>query len=216
MGCFITFEGIEGCGKTTQILMLAQRLKSAGHEVTVTREPGGCPISDQIRSVLLNGSNRNMSPMTELLLYAAARAQHVSEVISPAIEAGRIVLCDRFTDATLAYQGFARGLDRKLIEHLNRLARGELRPLLTILFDCPVEIGLSRAVSPLDGQGIREDRFERESLAFHQRVRDGYAEIASLEPDRIITIHANRGVDAVAEDVYRAVIDRIAGSNSAV
>jgi dTMP kinase len=209
MGSFFTFEGIEGCGKTTQIQLLAERLRSDGHEVVVTREPGGCSIADQIRSVLLDGSNSAMAPLAELLLYAAARAQHIAEVIRPALQAGRIVLCDRFTDATLAYQGFARGLDRELINNLNQLACGDIAPDLTILFDCPVEIGLSRAISPLDSKGIREDRFEKESLDFHQRVRDGYAALAGQEPDRIRTISADRTVDAVAADVFSAVISRI-------
>lgn len=209
MGGFITFEGIEGCGKTTQIALLSERLTAAGFDTVVTREPGGCPIADQIRSVLLNGNNRAMAPLSELLLYAAARAQHVCEVIRPALQAGKIVLCDRFTDATLAYQGFARGLDRGLIENLNQLAAGDTKPLMTILFDCPVEIGLSRAISPLDGQGIREDRFEQESRAFHQRVRDGYAEIARLEPDRITILAADRELEAIANDVFHAVLPRI-------
>ncbi|GAM08199.1 thymidylate kinase [Geobacter sp. OR-1] len=209
MGCFITFEGIEGCGKTTQINLLAIRLNELGYETVVTREPGGCPISDQIRSILLNGNNNAMEPLAELLLYAAARAQHVSEVISPALEADKIVLCDRFTDATLAYQGFARGLDKALIENLNQLASFSIRPHMTFLFDCPVEIGLSRAISPLDSQGVREDRFEKESLAFHQRVRDGYIGIAGQAPDRIIIIPADRQVQAVADDVFAAVMARI-------
>ena len=211
MGRFITFEGIEGCGKTTQIGMLEERLNSRGYEVVVTREPGGCPISDQIRSVLLNGANKMMAPLTELLLYAAARSQHVAEVIAPALESGKIVLCDRFTDATMAYQGFARGLDMALVEKLNQLAAGDIRPQMTILFDCPVEIGLSRAVSPLDTQGIRENRFELESLAFHRRVRDGYVTIARQEPERILVIAADRGVQAVADDVLHAVLARISG-----
>jgi dTMP kinase len=210
MGCFITFEGIEGCGKTTQINLLAERLQALGHDVIVTREPGGCPIADQIRSVLLNGANSAMAPLAELLLYAAARAQHVAEIVSPALATGKIVLCDRFTDATLAYQGFARDLDKKLIQSLNQLASGNIRPDMTILFDCPVEVGLSRAVSPLDNHGIREDRFEKESLAFHQRVRNGYINIAEQEPDRITKVSADRDVAAVAKDVLNAVLSRIA------
>lgn len=209
MGCFITFEGIEGCGKTTQIALLAERLASAGFNTVVTREPGGCPIADQIRSVLLNGNNHSMDPLAELLLYAAARAQHVEEIIRPALRSGKTVLCDRFTDATLAYQGFARGLDKGVIEQLNILAAGDTKPQMTILFDCPVEVGLSRAVSPLDAQGIQEDRFELESRSFHQRVRDGYAEIARQEPDRIIVISADRDLEAVADDVFHAVTPRI-------
>lgn len=211
MGSFFTFEGIEGCGKTTQIQRLAERLTKAGMNVTVTREPGGCPVADQIRRILLDGNNKAMAPMAELLLYAAARAQHVTEVILPALQSGGIVLCDRFTDATVAYQGFARGLDRELIENLNNLACCGIKPDLTILFDCPVEVGLSRAVSPLDSGGIREDRFEKESLDFHRRVRNGYAMIAAEQPVRIITIKADLTVDAVAMDVFNAVISRLPG-----
>ena len=128
MACFITFEGIEGCGKTTQLRLLARTLDGRGHDVVVTREPGGCPIADQIRGILLDAENRAMAPVTELLLYAAARAQHMTEVVVPSLAAGRIVLCDRFTDATIAYQGFGRGLDRATIDELNRLATGNAMP----------------------------------------------------------------------------------------
>ena len=121
---FITFEVIEGCGKTTQLGLLVERLRAAGHAVVATREPGGCPIADAIRAILLDADNRTMSPRTELLLYAAARAQHVDEVITPALQSGKLVLCDRFADATLAYQGYGRGLDRSLIARLNRLVNG--------------------------------------------------------------------------------------------
>ena len=174
MGIFITFEGIEGCGKTSQIRLLADRLVAEGRTVRLTREPGGSPIADQIRGILLDGENRDMVPLAELMLYAAARAQHVSEVIAPALANGQTVLCDRFTDATLAYQGFARGLDRELISWLNDLATGLTRPDLTVLIDCPVEIGLQRAFSRINSTtGAKEERFELESYEFHRRVRDG-------------------------------------------
>ena len=142
---FLTFEGIEGCGKSTQVRLLAQTLTAAGHQVMLTREPGGCPIADQVRSVLLDAANRAMVPMTELLLYGAARAQHLAEVIRPALSQGKIVLCDRFSDATRAYQSFGRGLDRQTIETLNDLACNGISPDLTLLLDCPVEVGLGRA-----------------------------------------------------------------------
>ncbi len=175
MACFITFEGIEGCGKTTQLRLLARRLEADGHAVTVTREPGGCPIADQIRNILLDADNQAITPLTELLLYAAARAQHMSEVVTPALEAGGIVLCDRFTDATIAYQGYGRRLDLAVIDKLNQLATGGIRPDLTVLLDCPAETGLKRAISRINSAaGAREERFELESLQFHQRVRDGY------------------------------------------
>jgi dTMP kinase len=195
MGCFITFEGPEGCGKTTQIKLLADSLAEKGSRVLLTREPGGCPISDKIREVLLDAANSGMVPLTELFLYAAARAQHVSEIITPALEAGNIVICDRFTDATVAYQGHGRQLDLALIGQLNRLAIGQLRPHLTILLDCPVEIGLGRAVARIEAtKGAKEERFEQESIQFHQRVRAGYLQLAAAEPDRFVVIDGNQDI----------------------
>jgi dTMP kinase len=205
MGCFITFEGIEGCGKTTQLRQLQTVLANCGRKVQVTREPGGCAIADQVRSILLDARNNAMTPLAELLLYAAARAQHVAEVIAPVLAGDGVVICDRFTDATLAYQGYARGLDLDLIRKLNVLACGAIRPDLTILLDCPVEVGLARAVSPVNEHGVREERFERESLSFHQRVRDGYLALASQDPGRIRVIAAARPADEVAADVLGAV-----------
>lgn len=208
MGLFITFEGVEGCGKTTQIRLLSDLLASRGYKVRMTREPGGCPIANQIRSILLDGGNSAMTPMAELMLYAAARAQHVAEVIAPALASDSIVLCDRFTDATLAYQGFGRGLDCRTITELNMLARGRYIPDLTLLFDCPAEVGLSRAISPVNEHGVKEERFEQESLGFHRKVRDGYLELARLEPDRFRIIDANRDIAAVAEETAAIVLER--------
>jgi len=217
MGCFITFEGIEGCGKTTQVRLLAEFLKARGIPVQVTREPGGCPIADQIRSILLDGANRSMIPLAELLLYAAARSQHVSEVISPALAAGGVVLCDRFTDATLAYQGFARGLDQGLIVSLNILAAGDTMPHLTILLDCPVEIGLERAMSRINGtSGAREERFELESLEFHRRVRDGYLHIASEEPDRFLVVDGTAVVEETASVIADSVMRFVTSHESLI
>lgn len=215
MGQFITFEGVEGCGKTTQIRLLADALESSGKSITLTREPGGCPISDKIRAILLDASNSEMTPSAELLLYAAARAQHINEVISPALKRGRIVLCDRFTDATLAYQGFGRGLDLDLITNLNETATGGCRPDLTILMDCPVEIGLERAVarieagSAADRNHLREERFERESLDFHQRVRNGYLKLAADAPERFIVIDGSGTVAEISNRILQAVFSRI-------
>jgi len=212
MGCFITFEGIEGCGKTTQIRHLAKRMEQLEIPVTVTREPGGCPIADQVRSILLNSANREMLPMTELLLYAAARSQHVEEVVKPALAAGKIVLCDRFTDATMAYQGYGRGIDSALIERLNQMATSGIRPDLTVILDCPVEVGLSRAFERINGTtGEREERFEMETVAFHQRVRDGYLHLARKEPDRFLVINGEENVDAVSKNMEREVLARIGG-----
>jgi dTMP kinase len=211
MACFITFEGIEGCGKTTQMKLLSERLAENGYPVVVTREPGGCPIAFKIREILLDAANGAMVPLAELFLYAAARAQHVAEIIKPALDAGKIVLCDRFTDATVAYQGFGRQLDLPLIGELNRLATGQVEPQLTILIDCPVEIGLSRAISRIEAStGAREERFELESIQFHQRVRDGYLRLASENPDRFIVIDGNREMEDVEYAITNAVLARLA------
>jgi dTMP kinase len=216
MSCFITFEGIEGCGKTTQIRLLAETLQQAGRQVTLTREPGGCPIADKIRSILLDAQNSSMTPLAELLLYAAARAQHISEVILPALARGSVVLCDRFTDATIAYQGFGRNLDRAVINQLNTLAAGSCRPDITFLLDCPVDTGLGRAIARIEASGASgsgkplEERFERESREFHDRVRAGYLSLAAAEPERFILIDGSSGINQTAATIFRAVVDRIA------
>ena len=213
MAFFITFEGIEGCGKTTQIRRLAAHLEAKGYPLVLTREPGGCPIADQIRSILLDAANSAMQPMTELFLYAAARAQHMAEVIAPALAAGQIVLCDRFTDATLAYQGYGRELDRSVITELNRMATGGLRPDLTVLIDCPVEVGLGRATARISGlEGDKEERFERESLQFHERVRAGYRQLASQERERFIIIDGAQGVADTEEAIRAAILARLTAS----
>lgn len=212
MGFFITFEGIEGCGKTTQIRYLAQHLAYAGHQVLLTREPGGCPIADKIRTILLDADNRGMVPLTELLLYAAARAQHVAEVIAPALESGAIVLCDRFTDATVAYQHSGRGIDRPTIDALNSLACQSVRPDLTVLMDCDVATGLARAKSRIEAaSGPREERFELEALTFHQHVRDGYLQMATEEPERFLMVNASGTIDEISERITAQVQERLAG-----
>jgi dTMP kinase len=209
---FITFEGIEGCGKSTQIRLLKEQLIRSGKEVLLTREPGGSPIADQIRSVLLDAENRAMVPMAELLLYAAARAQHVEEIIRPALASGRVVLCDRFADATRAYQSFGRGIDRQTVEELNSLACGGIRPDLTVLLDCDVMVGLGRAKSRIETtSGPREERFEQEALEFHQKVRNGYLALAGSEPDRFVVVDASLDVDQVSRLITTAVLDRLAG-----
>jgi dTMP kinase len=215
MGQFITFEGVEGCGKTTQIRLLADALKSSGRSVTLTREPGGCPISDKIRAILLDADNCEMTPSAELLLYAAARAQHINEVITPALASGNIVLCDRFIDATLAYQGFGRGLDMGLIKSLNETATGGCRPQLTILIDCPVEIGLERALarieagSATDRNHLREERFEKESIEFHRRVRSGYLKLAEESPERFVVVDGSGTAAEISARILAAVLPRI-------
>ena len=199
MSFFITFEGIEGCGKSTQVQLLAKALTSRDMDVVVTREPGGCAIADQIRNILLDAANSGLTPSAELLLYAAARAQHVAEVVRPALQAGRMVICDRFTDATVAYQGYGRGLDLATIARLNADASGGTRPDLTILLDCPVEIGLKRAFARINSTaGAREERFELESTQFHQRVRDGYLTLAAEQPERFAVVDGSLAVDETA------------------
>ncbi len=213
MGFFITFEGIEGCGKSTQLRLAAERLTAAGHGVVVTREPGGCPIADAIRAILLDAGNSTMVPMTELLLYGAARAQHVAEVVEPALAAGKIVLCDRFTDSTLAYQGYGRKLDRELIARLNTLAAGNIRPDLTIVLDCPVEMGLARAMARINtSDTAREERFEQESLLFHERIRDGFLSLATAEPRRFVVLDGSRGIEETEALVTEAIMTRLPAS----
>lgn len=196
---FITFEGIEGCGKTTQIGLVAEKLKNEGKEVIITREPGGTVIGDRIRAVLLNSAHEKMEPFTELLLYAASRYQHIAEVIRPALSFGKIVLCDRYADATTAYQGAARRIDPKIISEVHRIATDGLMPDLTILLDCPPAKGLGRANARISRgeQNANEDRFEREAMDFHERVRAGYLAIAKTEPKRVKVIDASGSIDEI-------------------
>ncbi|MGE4545610.1 MAG: dTMP kinase [Pedobacter sp.] len=216
MSSFISFEGIEGSGKTTQIQLLANRLESLGYEVLITREPGGCPIADQIRHILLHPDNDRLVPGAELLLYAAARAQHVSEVITPALEQGKIVLCDRYCDATLAYQGYARGLDLQLVQQLNDLAAGTCRPNLTLLLDMLPDHGLHRAQSRnAVASGPAEGRFEQESLIFHSKVRQGYLDLAQQEPQRIKVIDATGTQEQVAKRIWQTTSGFLNCSRSA-
>jgi dTMP kinase len=208
MSLFVTFEGIEGCGKTTQLALLRETLDRRGHAVLATREPGGCPIADAIRRILLDPAHQAMVPRAELLLYAAARAQHVAEVILPALAAGHIVLCDRFTDATLAYQGYGRGLDQDMIEQLNDLASDGCRPDLTLLLDMPAAAGLHRAIQRNSHQNLAaEARFEMETETFHDRVRQGYLELASRQSERFRIIDARGDVEVVARRIAQTVED---------
>ena len=210
MGFFITFEGVEGCGKTTQIRNLSGRLTNAGYRIVLTREPGGCPIADKVRSILLDADNQGMVPLTELLLYAAARAQHVAEVIMPALDSDAIVLCDRVTDATIAYPHCGRGIERHTIDTLNNLACQSVRPDLTVLMDCDVAIGLARAKSRIEtSSGPREERFELETMAFHQRVREGYLSLAASEPGRFLTVSASGTRDEISDRIALQVLERL-------
>ncbi len=210
MGFFITFEGVEGCGKTTQIKLLAELLAARGISTVLTREPGGCPIADKIRAILLDAENKALSPLAELMLYAAARAQHVTEVISPALESGKIVLCDRFCDATVAYQSFGRGIDRSVIDSLNSHACQGVTPDLTVLVDCDPVIGLERARLRIEAtSGPREERFELEALAFHHRVRAGYLHLAAQEPHRFMIINGAETIEEIFAAISSRVVARI-------
>ncbi|MDI6735435.1 MAG: dTMP kinase [bacterium] len=199
---FITLEGSEGSGKTTQSTLLAKALQEEGFDVIATHEPGGTRISQQIRRVLLDPANTGMTTLTELFLYLAARAQHIKEVIKPALEEGKIVICDRFIDATLAYQGYGRGLDKEaclveLIQKLNLLVIENIKPNLTFILDIDPAQGLKRAINiPKDiySEGMG-DRIEQEELEFHQRVREGYFEIARQEPQRVKIINRGKGIE---------------------
>jgi len=198
-GLFITFEGIEGSGKSTQIIMLAEYLKAEGREVTVTREPGGTEIGRAIRQVLLNPDFTGMDYHTEVLLYAADRAQHVAEIIKPALAEGKVVLSDRYIDSSIAYQHYGRGLPLDLIMSVNEQAVQGLKPDLTFLLALPLEIGLKRATQETS------DRIEQESIAFHGRVEAGFRELAAKEPERWRVIDATGTIDEVHQSIVEAI-----------
>ena len=216
MSFFITFEGIEGCGKTTQIHLLKTYLEKQGYKVIVTREPGGTPIGDKIRSILLDSSNSAICTKTELLLYQAARAQHTNDVLLPSLREGYIVLCDRFTDATLAYQGYAQTIDSDFIRTLNEYTTDNLVPDLTILIDCPVEIGLKRALnrSAAKPKGISEDRFEEKSISFHQAVRLGYLSLAESNGDRFFIVDGREDIPTIHQEIKSTVLSRLETNSS--
>jgi dTMP kinase len=202
---FITLEGPEGSGKSSQIGLLAGFLREQGFGVLQTREPGGTRIGDQIRACLHDVDNGEMTAVTEVLLYAASRAQHVDELIRPALAAGQIVLCDRFADSTIAYQGYGRGLDLTDLHTLTHIATGGLKPHLTLLLDIDVERGLARRKVG----GDEMNRLDLEAVSFHQRVRQGYHALAAAEPERWMTIDADRTVGEVQGDLRTAVLSRL-------
>ena len=203
-GFFLSFEGIEGCGKTSQLHRLGRRLRTLGYQVVETREPGGAPISEQIRTILLNPQNRGMDARCELLLYLASRAQHVAETIRPALEKGAVVLCDRFADATMAYQGYGRGLGPATVARLNRFATGGLAPDLAILLDVPVTVGLSRKRR---AGGL--DRLDREHASFHEAVRRGYLRIVRQNQRRVRVVDGTASEEVVAHAIDRIVQPRL-------
>lgn len=199
-GKFITLEGGEGAGKSTCISLIEEQLKKAGHDVLLTREPGGTELAEQIRKILLASTAMPINEDTELLLMFAARAQHLNEKILPALQQGKFVLCDRFTDATYAYQGGGRGIAKHRIEALEQWVQGDLRPDLTLLFDIPVADGLTRANSR-----SKPDRFEREQMDFFERVRETYLNQAKAEPDRFRIIDASRPLEDVTSQLSVAI-----------
>ncbi len=204
-GRFITFEGIDGCGKTTQFRMLAHWLREHGKEVVETVEPGGTAVGQQIRRILLDPASADLHPRAELLLYFASRAQNVDQVIRPGLDAGRMVLCDRFTDSTLVYQGCGRGLDPEMIRDLDRIACQGLKPDVTLLIDIDLETSLTRARHRNDRLGPSESRIDEESVAFHERVRKGYLALAKSEPDRIAVIDGRASISEVGQRIREAL-----------
>jgi len=208
---FITFEGVEGSGKTTQIHRLKKYLTEKGIPCRITREPGGTPIGEKIRKILLNPKFQGMVPLTELFLYEASRAQHVHEVILPLLKKGEVVLSDRFMDASIAYQGYGRKVDLKWVERLNRLASYGIKPDITFLLDCPSDMGLKRALQRIQRlKNKKPDRFEREQIEFHRRVRRGYLALAKKEPQRVMIIDTRQGEEKVFERI-RTIVDKRIG-----
>lgn len=203
-GLFITFEGCEGSGKTTVSKYLYNRLKEEGYDVIYSREPGGVDIAEQIRAVILNVNNTAMDPRTEALLYAASRRQHLAEVVLPALNDGKIVLCDRFVDSSLVYQGYARGIGMDKVWELNQFAIDDCMPDLTLYYDVDVELGLSRVRS----RGAL-NRLDSENIEFHKSVRHAYQQIAEKYSERIITIDSNQCLRTVEEESYRLLKNRI-------
>ena len=204
---FITLEGIEGAGKTTILPQLVDALETFGATCTVTREPGGTAFGRQVRAILLDPAHRGLDPHAELLLYVADRVQHVREIIRPALDRGDVVLCDRYMDATIVYQGVARQLGRELILRLHDLVLGTLKPDFTLLFDLPARVGLERAWRDFDRgeRSRRESRFEQEHLAFHEAVREGYLQLARTEPRRFHIIDAAADPQTVAREARAAL-----------
>lgn len=203
-GTFISLEGIEGTGKSTQAKLLSDYLKEKGFEVVLTEEPGGTQIGLRIRELLLSVEHKEMTAVTELLLYNASRSQHIKEIIFPAISRGAIVITDRFTDSTFAYQGYGRRIDMNLIDSIDLIATGGLRPDITILLDLDAEVGLKR------NRGINKtDRLELENLEFHQRVRNGYHNLAEKEPERIKLIDASAGIREIQNRISSIITNFI-------
>ncbi len=208
-GLFISFEGLDGCGKSTQLQLLAQRLRQEGVEILIAQEPGGTGLGQGIRSLLLDSANTEIRPVSELLLYFASRCQNLEEVILPALSANKVVLCDRFTDATIAYQGYGRGLGDKLVRQIDTIVCKALRPDLTLWLDIEPETSLHRARKRNDTAERDEGRMESETLEFFLRVRAGYAAIHDSEPGRVLRVEADGSIEDVAGQIQNIVLPKI-------
>lgn len=204
-GCFITFEGGEGSGKSTQVALLAERLRIRGIEVVTTREPGGSPGAEAMRLLLLNGVVKPLGPTAETMIFAAARDDHVQTKIAPALSRGAWVICDRFIDSTRIYQGVLGNVDRRIIRALERATVGDAMPDLTFVLDVPVEVGFAR----VSGRGEAKDRFESEQIEFHIQLREAFLDLARNEPERCIVIDAAQEPDVVATRIWLAVVERL-------
>jgi dTMP kinase len=209
LGNFITFEGGEGAGKSTQAALLQKRLRERGIDALLTREPGGSPRAEAIRKVLLSGAAKHYGPLAEALLFYVARDSHLELTIRPALARGQWVICDRFLDSTRAYQGAAGGVSIASLNALERIVVGPTRPDLTLVLDLPPEEGLRRAAARSEASGVATDRFETMSLTFHARLRQEFLDIAQAEPWRCVVIDASRPADTVARDIWNAVSDRL-------
>lgn len=202
---FISFEGGEGTGKTTIITRLEEELKSSGYDVIKTREPGGSDIAEQIRAVILKKENTKMDYRTEVLLYAASRRQHLEEIVKPALQAGKVVLCDRYLDSSLAYQGYARGLGIKEVLEINQYATEGIMPILTVFIDLDPKVGLER----IRKNDRVTDRLDKEKISFHEKVREGYLEVARMFPNRVKVVNGEKNKEEVYQEVKALVTDRI-------
>jgi dTMP kinase len=204
-GYFITLEGADGSGKSTQAHLLADYLKNLNYPVILTREPGGTPLAEEIRRVILTPSTEPLEPIAEILLYAASRAQHVSQLIKPALEAGKIVICERFIDSSLAYQGYALGWNLKLIQDINRIAASELQPDLTFLLDVNTERRLNRVSNRSDANKTKVDRIESRGLSFQEKVRQGYLELAKVNPRFVVFNASQKSI----KDIHTELINNL-------
>ena len=206
MGLFVTIEGVEGCGKTTIGKMIVDKLISEGYEVIYTREPGGIEIAEQIRKVILDVNNTNMDARTEALLYAASRRQHLVEKVIPALKENKVIICDRFVDSSLAYQGHARGLGIEKVYEINKFAIDTVMPDLTLLFDLDPKLGLER----ISANNSREvNRLDLEKLEFHKLVREGFLIIEKLEPNRVKKVDASKTIEEVFNDAYSLILEAL-------